>query len=209
MGYARELSWSVVSVCLVALTLWALLFYARDTWEIANLQREELGLRKTPVISIRARRPVKAENAQLGEFWTEVINHSNVHAKAQFEVCISSVGLSGILPIAELHPYGEKYAYGGGPTWSLQAGLRFRGALGLRDALGDLPDFAMRERLKGSFIQIDSWVARFDGEGAIVREKAHRNPTLYFVWNETSETWDPHPQGPPLPNIDNSPIHAG
>jgi hypothetical protein len=74
------------------LTLGALLLYVRDTWRIANLQAEELGLRKQPVISIHCIDPYDPY------FRPAIINLSNVHAEVWVEILLNWAGIEITFP---------------------------------------------------------------------------------------------------------------
>lgn len=193
-GYFNPVFWSISQTLALILTLVLLATYARDTRRIANLQEEELGLRKQPVVSFHTREYAERERKRFGEFLTKIENHSNTHASARFEVSFRSSDRPNWILLSTLHPDNNRYIYGGDRVWSVQANATFNGSLELRESLGILRDNEAENRLSEAWLRVVSWSRPFGEVAAGTREEWVENPTQFFRWNRGK--WEPEPDGP-------------
>ncbi|MEW5874388.1 MAG: hypothetical protein AB1752_04310 [Candidatus Zixiibacteriota bacterium] len=197
-GYLSSRSWDATGTIVLALTLIVVLYYTEQTWKIARLSEQELGLRKSPVVSFQSRMPNEkdGEKLKIGEILTRVSNSSNVHAMARIEATIRLSGKFEWYPLSEWHPDGDLYFYSGKRTWSLQAGCSFLGNLELGTMLASRArdEEEVCRFLAGAWVCVRSYVQGCTAGFEWDKGKPLENPVAYFKWSE--KRWIPEP-GPP------------
>ena len=170
----------ITTVALVA-TLFYAIKYTRATWAMAKVHDEELGLNKSPVISVTC---FEQKNFF---FRTSIRNFSMVHAKVRVKATIIIDGQVLKIP--------EDNLYNGTHVWQVQAqgplGNPFQGHLSLDSVLSynDLPVPPLAQvQCK---IIIESWVINFYENEKELLDDDKKNPIGQWTWNSRKQIWIP------------------
>ena len=173
--------WYGIEAGAIIITFLVLIFYTLATWSIVKLQKEEIGLHKSPVISISC---FEQKNFF---FRTSIRNFSMVHAKVRVKATIIIDGQELKIPDINL--------YDGSHIWQVQAqgslGNPFIGHLSLDPLLLHnkvaVPPLAQTK----SKIVIESWVINFSENESKLFDDDRKNPIGQWTWSAKNQLWIP------------------
>lgn len=173
--------WTGVNAIVLFLTLLLLVWYAGSTHKIMLLQREELGLRKLPVVTIINRDPFEVM------FRTTIRNTSNVHAKAWITASVHWGGRE--LTFRDTSPYSGKFEL------EIQALGALNGHLDLPNVLrqnGIDPEIMPEGRTTVQF----AVRVRNHAEEVHEKDEVSTNPPVRYYWLRVDEDAAPTPFNP-------------
>jgi hypothetical protein len=179
LRYFSTEEWMAVQAITSCATLLVIAVYTILTWSIAKRAKEELGLKKRPIIAINCRRHNDFN------FTTQISNLSSVHAKARITAIIK-IG-DDIVELSNDNPYsGSKER-----TWEIQAGLTIDGHLDFPKILSP-EKYGTLQSIKDSknvTVTFETIVINYYDSERHFRKYTSRNPKTQWYWDHKKQVW--------------------
>jgi hypothetical protein len=175
--FAKE--WIGVQPFISSATFIVITIYTILTAFIARRAKEELGLKKRPIVAIYCRTPNNFN------FTTRIRNLSSVHAKARIKAIIK-MG-DDIVDLANDNPYsGSKEQ-----TWEIQAGLAINGHLDFLKIFSP-EKYGTLQSIKASknvTVTFETTVINYYDSERHFRKYNSRNPRTQWYWDHNKQVW--------------------
>lgn len=174
---SSQIFWSAAGTIALIVTLVFIIIYTKATRELAQISKEELGLKKKPVINFY----IKDEC--LFNFQTMTHNLSNVHAK--YRVKITLIIKNNIR--IEMSP---ENTYGGEKVWPLQAEMTYQGSIPIEDAILKYYENEVEMKNAPLGMIVESWAINFSEPEEKLFSDESKNPNWEWYW-KNGEKWIP------------------
>jgi hypothetical protein len=172
--------WSGISTIVLTVTLVFIVVYtkstnslAHSTANMAEVQREEFGLRQRPIVTIQCHNP------QEFAFRTRIRNRSNVHAKMKVRATIEVNGKRLTLP--------PNHHYNGQRIWEIQTMATesevLLGHLGFENVFRHNGlSWPWQGHINQARVFLECWVTNFFDDDSELENDNAKNPLAHWDW---------------------------
>ena len=181
--------WDFIQTWALIATLGFIIWYTHSTHEIMKLQKEEIGLKKRPIVSFTIEEQRRDNNGMPlkvpSNFYcsTFITSHNLVHAKYRVEAIIE-INSKRLKLDPNTH-------YAGDRIWELQAGTTSPGHLDLDDILRKNNIRGFRPESSRAMIYFKSWAVNYYEKNDSLKLDINRNPDSRWNWSHALLAWIP------------------